>query len=144
MKTNVLFVTCLALIGIVLLTGCVGTTVYEYDKDTGALIRKTETKESILEQVATANKDNTVILFRESIVAGLIVSPFNESSASVLSCDIFYSHKNLGFASIQKDQKNMEHITEFIKALKQTATVSASPSGISSSSGSPSTETAVK
>ena len=124
-------------------SGCIGSTVYEYDKNTGVLIRKTETKESILEQLAVANNDNTVIVFRESLVVGLLVSPFNESSASILSCDIFYAHKNFGFASIQKEQKNMEHITEFIKALKQTTSISASPSGVSSSSEN-STSTTVK
>ena len=70
MKAKVLFVVCLTVVVIVLLTGCVGTTVYEYDKETGALIRKTETKESILEQVAKEVYDQRFVTIARMRVFG--------------------------------------------------------------------------
>lgn len=120
---------------ILLVSGCSSTSIItEYDAE-GKVIKKTETKESVVEQVIASTQNKTVIVFRESYFVGLRAQP----SDSLFTLESAYYHQNTGVASILKDQQNINEIVGIVKAIKQTDSVSVSSTGINSNSSSTTT-----
>jgi len=147
MKTSRIFGLLIVLIvAVVMFAGCSSTSIItEYDAN-GNIVKKTETKESVVEQVMASTKDKTVIAFREFYAVGLRAEP---STETLFTFECAYVHKNTGVISVLKEQQNLDKIANIVYNMKQTDSVSATTSGVSSSSGNSSattatTETAVK
>ena len=147
MKTSrILGLLIVLIVATVMLAGCSSTSIItEYDAN-GNIVKKTETKESVVEQVMASTKDKTVIAFREFYAVGLRAEP---STETLFTFECAYVHKNTGVISVLKEQQNLDKIANIVYNMKQTDSVSATTSGVSSSSGNSSattatTETAVK
>ncbi|OGV52015.1 MAG: hypothetical protein A2017_05590 [Lentisphaerae bacterium GWF2_44_16] len=124
---------------VIMLSGCATPTVItEYDVQ-GNITKKTETSESIVEQIIASTKGKTVVAFREWYGIVMRAEP---STETLFALDLGYIHKNTGVVSVLKDQQNLDKVADIVKAIKQTDSVSASSTGVSSSSGT-STSTAV-
>jgi len=122
----------IALAAIAMLTGCSSTSIItEYDAQ-GNITKKTETKESVVEQVMASTKEKTVIAFREFYAVGLRAEP---STETLFTFECAYVHKNTGVISVLREQQNLDKIADIIYNMKQTDSVSATTSGVSSSSG---------
>ncbi|OGV53551.1 MAG: hypothetical protein A2017_20855 [Lentisphaerae bacterium GWF2_44_16] len=116
----------------IIMTGCNSTsTIKEFDSS-GNLIKETTTKESVVEQIIASTKGKTVVAFREWYGIVLRAEP---STETLFALDIGYIHKNTGVVSLLKDQQNLDKVADIVKAIKQTDSVSASTTGVSSSSG---------
>lgn len=129
----------IALAAIAMLTGCNSTSIItEYDAQ-GNIVKKTETKESVVEQVIASTQNKTVVAFREFYMVGMRAEP---SSENLFSLECAYMHKNTGVISVLKDQQNLDKIADIVKNMKQTDSVSATTSGVTSSSSSDSSTAA--
>jgi len=139
-KSRILGLTVVLIVAAVMLAGCSSTSIItEYDAQ-GNITKKTETKESVVEQVIASTKDKTVIVFREFYMVGLRAEP---SSENLFSLECAYMHKNTGVISVLKDQQNLDKIANIVYNMKQTDSVSATTSGVSSSSGNSSSTSSV-
>lgn len=138
-KSRIVGMFVIALAAIAMLTGCNSTSIItEYDAQ-GNIVKKTETKESVVEQVIASTQNKTVVAFREFYMVGMRAEP---SSENLFSLECAYMHKNTGVISVLKDQQNLDKIADIVYNMKQTDSVSATTSGVSSSSGSSTSSTA--
>jgi len=130
--TRMLGILIVLIVAITMLAGCSSTSIItEYDAQ-GNITKKTETKESVVDQVVASTKDKTVIAFREFYMVGLRAEP---STETLFTLECAYLHKNTGVISVLKEQQNLDKIANIVYNLKQTDSVSATTSGVSSTSG---------
>ncbi len=91
------------------------TTIEEIDRDTGKVIKRTVTKESMPKAIVTSTQDKTVLLYRRGITVGLIATVFSEDNP-VPVLKLVYNKDDEGYIGIHKDQRNLDGVAEIIKA----------------------------
>lgn len=129
---KVLFIGALFIALAGLMTGCSSTSIIKEFDEKGNLVKQTETKESVVDQVIASTKDKSVWVYEEGwlgAVRATVVSTDNPTPV----LEILATKKNRGVVTIHKDQKDMDKLEGIFKACKSTESLSLSGTGISSS-----------
>lgn len=109
----------IAIVSVALLTGCAITrsTITEYDVATGAMIKKTESSESLVKTVTESTKNKTVIVWEDGWAGYISVSPGTTEDPSPHG-KIFVGKVNKGALSILPNQQGLTTIPGIVQATK--------------------------
>lgn len=109
----------IAVASVVLLTGCAisRSTITEYDAETGAVIKKTESSESLIKTVTESTKNKTVIVWEDGWAGYISVSPGTTEDPSPHG-KIFVGKVNKGALSILPNQQGLTAIPGIVQATK--------------------------
>lgn len=123
----------ITIVSAALLTGCAITrsTITEYDAETGAVIKKTESSESLIKTVTESTKNKTVIVWEDGWAGYISVSPGTTEDPSPHG-KIFVGKVNKGALSILPNQQGLTAIPGIVQATK--SDISADLTGVSAKS----------
>ncbi len=128
---------------VLLATGCTSTTstILEYD-ETGNLVKRTESSESVIKTVTDSTKNKSVIVWEDGWAAYISVSSGTTEDPTPHG-KLFAGKVNKGAISILPDQTALPGIAKIIQATKSDITASLTD-GVSATSSEIKTQTDVE
>ena len=128
---------------VLLATGCTSTasTILEYD-ETGNLVKRTESSESVIKTVTDSTKNKSVIVWEDGWAAYISVSSGTAEDPTPHG-KLFAGKVNKGAISILPDQTALPGIAKIIQATKSDITASLTD-GVSATSSEIKTQTDVE
>ena len=98
-------------------SGCSTITVQEFDKDTGKMVKQTETKNTTVATIVTSTEHKSIVMWTSGWLAWIEASP-GTSEDPTPHGKFLVGNMDKGLALFHKDQQNMADMAKVIQACR--------------------------